>query len=47
MRNIITAMSALVPQLQKPVYLADCGHWAPQEQPKPVTEALLAFMESI
>ncbi len=31
MRDIIAAMPALVPQLRKPAYLANCGHWAPQE----------------
>jgi len=47
MRDIIATMPALVPQLRTPVFLADCGHWAPQERPKNVTEALRAFVESL
>ncbi len=47
MRAIIDAMPALVPNLRPPVFLADCGHWAPQEKPEQVSRAIVEFARSI
>lgn len=47
MRDIISAMPALVPQLRQPIYLEGCGHWPSQERPELVSEALLSFLKSL
>ena len=44
MREIIAAMPALVPELRGTVILPGCGHWAPQEKPRELNAALLAFL---
>lgn len=47
MQDIIAAMPSLVPHLRDPVFLDNCGHWAPQEQPARVTAALRSFLDSL
>ncbi|HWK63645.1 MAG TPA: alpha/beta hydrolase [Rhizobiaceae bacterium] len=47
MRDIISAMPALVPDLMEAIFLPDCGHWAPQERPEQVSRALIQFAECV
>ncbi|MGQ9367439.1 alpha/beta fold hydrolase [Azospirillum sp. ST 5-10] len=47
MKEIIAAMPALVPLLGEPMFIPDCGHWAPQEKPADVSRALIAFARSL
>lgn len=47
MQELIAAMPALVPLLRDPVFIADCGHWAPQEKPEEVSRALVEFARSL
>ncbi|MCO5733640.1 alpha/beta hydrolase [Rhizobium sp. SSA_523] len=47
MRQIIDAMPALVPHLRRSLTIPDCGHWAPQEKPREVSEAIIAFARSL
>jgi len=47
MRELIAAMPALVPNLMPPVYIPDCGHWAPQEKASAVSHALVDFARSL
>ncbi|WP_116086428.1 alpha/beta fold hydrolase [Tropicimonas sp. IMCC34011] len=47
MRDIIAGQSDLVPQLREPVFLDGVGHWAPQEQPDEVNNALLTFLADV
>lgn len=44
MREIIAGMAGNVPGLRRSVFIEQCGHWAPQEQPGQVNAALLAFL---
>ncbi|MDW9400472.1 alpha/beta fold hydrolase [Sinorhizobium meliloti] len=46
MRQIIDAMPDLVPNLKQSLTIPDCGHWAPQEKPHEVSEAIIAFSRS-
>lgn len=47
MREMIDAMPALAPRLGAPVFIPDCGHWAPQEKPFAVSDALIGFIRSL
>lgn len=47
MREIIAGMKQSVPQLTRSVFMKQCGHWAPQEQPEQVNEALLEFLGTL
>ncbi|WP_201404660.1 alpha/beta fold hydrolase [Kaistia sp. 32K] len=47
MRDIIAAMPTLVPGLQPPVFLENCGHWAPQERPDEVSAAIVEFAKQL
>ncbi|UIJ73004.1 alpha/beta fold hydrolase [Aurantimonas sp. HBX-1] len=47
MKELIAAMPALVPNLVPPVFIPDCGHWAPQEKPGEVSRALVDFARSL
>ena len=48
MPEIIAAMQQkLVPRLTKTLFIPDCGHWAPQEQPDTVTQAIVEFARSL
>lgn len=47
MRQIIDAMPELVPNLTRSFIIPDCGHWAPQEKPHEVSEAIIAFARSL
>ncbi|MEC7762242.1 MAG: alpha/beta hydrolase [Pseudomonadota bacterium] len=47
MRQMIEAQTALAPKLRDPIFLEACGHWAPQEQPEQVSEALLRFLAEV
>ena len=44
MREIIAGMKDRVPGLSRSVFIEECGHWAPQEQPEQVSDALLGFL---
>jgi pimeloyl-ACP methyl ester carboxylesterase len=44
MREIIAGMKDRVPGLSRSVFIEECGHWAPQEQPEQVSNALLGFL---
>ena len=39
--------SASVPQLQKTVWLEDCGHWTQQERADDVNREMIAFLEGV
>lgn len=47
MREIITAMPGLVPQLRPVIEVPDAGHWLQQERPEKVNAALVAFLQSL
>ena len=47
MRQMIEEQTTLAPRLRAPIFLPDCGHWAPQEQPRQVSEALLRFLAEL
>lgn len=47
MRDIIAAMPTLVPKLEKPIFLENCGHWAPQEKPDQVSAAIVEFAKRL
>jgi pimeloyl-ACP methyl ester carboxylesterase len=47
MRQIIDAMPTLVPNLKQSLTIPDCGHWAPQEKPREVSEAIITFARSV
>ncbi len=47
MRQMIGAQKTLAPYLREPIFLEDCGHWAPQEQPTKVSENLLRFLAEV
>lgn len=47
MRQMIDAQMVLAPKLQAPIFLEDCGHWAPQEKPERVNEILTNFLAEI
>jgi pimeloyl-ACP methyl ester carboxylesterase len=47
MREIIAAMPTLVPSLTRSIFLPECGHWAPQERPQQVSEAIIDFARAI
>lgn len=47
MRQMIEAQQMLAPNLRPPLFLDDCGHWAPQEKPALVNEALLRFLADV
>ena len=47
MHDIISSMPRLVPKLTDCLTLRDCGHWAPQERPREVSEAIIAFARSL
>lgn len=47
MREIIAGMVDTVPGLTRLMFIEKCGHWAPQEQPQKVTDALLAFLKEL
>ena len=47
MREMIAAMPALVPQLREPVFVAEAGHWLPQERPEQVSQAIIEFAKSL
>ncbi len=47
MREIIDAMPTLVSNLMQSLILPDVGHWAPQEKPHEVNEAIIAFARSV
>jgi pimeloyl-ACP methyl ester carboxylesterase len=34
-----------VPKLQKTLILPECGHWAQQERPQEVNEAMIEFLK--
>jgi pimeloyl-ACP methyl ester carboxylesterase len=36
-----------VPGLRDPIWIDDCGHWIPQEEPDQVNEALLQFLRAV
>ncbi len=40
-------MKALVPNLQMPAFIPDCGHWTQQEKPAEVNAALIAFLNGL
>lgn len=44
MREIIASMKDRIPGLTRSVFIEKCGHWAPQEQPRVVTDIVLAFL---
>ncbi|MFD2646500.1 alpha/beta fold hydrolase [Devosia albogilva] len=44
MREIIAGMRDSVPGLRRSVFIEECGHWAPQEQPEQVNDILLEFL---
>jgi len=46
MHDIISSMPELVPRLTDCLTIKDCGHWAPQERPREVSEAIIAFARS-
>jgi len=46
MHDIISSMPELVPRLNDCLTIKDCGHWAPQERPREVSEAIIAFARS-
>ncbi len=37
-------MKALIPNLQMPAFIPNCGHWTQQEKPAEVNEALIKFL---
>ena len=43
MVDIVKAMPALVPRLQKPIVIEGAGHWLAQERPKEVNDAIIQF----
>lgn len=47
MRDMIDAQTALAPGLRKPVFLEECGHWAPQERPAEVSDRLADFLDTV
>ena len=47
MKQIIADMPQLVPHIRRTVMLAECGHWAAQERPEEVNDALLSFLRSV
>ncbi len=47
MRQMIEAQKALAPQLREPIFLDDCGHWAPQERSTKVSKALVRFLTDV
>ncbi len=47
MRQIIEAQKVFAPQLREPIFLDECGHWAPQEQSTKVSEALVRFLAEV
>ena len=47
MRELIAGMTDLVPRLHKPIYIPQCGHWAPQEKPEQVSADLIAFLRGL
>lgn len=47
MRDIIAGMPQLVPDLRDTVFLERCGHWAPQECPEAVSQALTGFLRAL
>jgi pimeloyl-ACP methyl ester carboxylesterase len=44
MREIIASQKNSVPGLVRSVFIEKCGHWAPQEQPRVVSETILEFL---
>jgi pimeloyl-ACP methyl ester carboxylesterase len=44
MRDIIASQKNSVPGLVRSVFIEKCGHWAPQEQPRVVSETILEFL---
>ncbi|MGO4832364.1 alpha/beta fold hydrolase, partial [Rhizobiaceae sp. 2RAB30] len=47
MREIMTSMSELVPQLVEQIVVPGSGHWLPQERPDLVNDAIIDFVRSI
>lgn len=47
MRQIISEMPRLVPQLTDAIDLAGCGHWIQQERPDTVNTALVRFLKGL
>lgn len=46
-RRAIDRLSDFVPNLRDTVWLPGCGHWAQQEHPAEVSEALLGFLRGL
>ena len=44
---MIEAQEALAPKLREPVFLEDCGHWAPQERSAQISETLVRFLAEV
>jgi len=47
MRDLIAGMTEDVPGLQQAVFIPECGHWAPQEKPEQVSDALTTFLRDL
>lgn len=47
MRQMVEAQKALAPRLREPIFLDDCGHWAPQEEPTQVSDTLVRFLADV
>lgn len=47
MKELIDSQITLVPELSDSIFIENCGHWVPQEKPKQVNKALLAFLSRV
>lgn len=47
MQKIIDSQIAIVPELRDPIFIENCGHWAPQEKPEEINAAILAFLHHV
>lgn len=47
MQEMINSQKTWAPQLRDPIYLDDCGHWAPQECSGQVNDLLATFLAQV